>query len=82
MAASTLITVAPTGAEADKAAVPVLPADTPEALSARILTTEHRLYPLALGLAASGKARLVQGRVVLEASINQAARLLAPDGEA
>jgi phosphoribosylglycinamide formyltransferase-1 len=62
-----------------QAAVPVLAADTPETLAARILTAEHRLYPLALQLAASGKARLVEGRVELEASINHAARLLAPD---
>jgi phosphoribosylglycinamide formyltransferase-1 len=62
-----------------QAAVPVLAADTPEVLAARILTAEHRLYPIALQLAASGKARLVEGRVVLEAAINQAAQLLAPD---
>ena len=62
-----------------QAAVPVLPADTPETLAARILTAEHRLYPLALQLTASGKARLVEGRVILEACVNYAARLLAPE---
>jgi phosphoribosylglycinamide formyltransferase-1 len=31
-----------------QAAVPVLAGDTPEALSARVLAAEHRLYPLAV----------------------------------
>ena len=44
-------------------AVPVLPGDNEEALSARILAMEHRLYPLALRLVASGAARLENGRV-------------------
>ena len=35
--------------------VPVLPGDTPETLSARILIEEHRIYPEALRLLASGK---------------------------
>jgi formyltetrahydrofolate-dependent phosphoribosylglycinamide formyltransferase len=37
-----------------QAAVPVLPGDTEEALAARVLVQEHRLYPLALALAVSG----------------------------
>ncbi|MGO8953996.1 MAG: phosphoribosylglycinamide formyltransferase [Rhodomicrobium sp.] len=45
-------------------AVPVLPGDDEEALSARILAMEHRLYPLALRLVAAGAARLEDGRVV------------------
>ncbi len=44
-------------------AVPVLPGDDEEALSARILAMEHRLYPLALRLVAGGAARLAGGRV-------------------
>ena len=44
-------------------AVPVLPGDTEEALSARILAMEHRLYPLALKLVASGAAWFENGRV-------------------
>lgn len=46
-----------------QAAVPVLDGDTPEALAARVLTVEHRLYPLALKLVASGAAR-VEGEYV------------------
>jgi len=48
-------------------AVPVLPGDDEDSLSARILTMEHRLYPLALRLVASGAARLDGGRVIFAA---------------
>ena len=47
-----------------QAAVKVAPDDTAETLAARILEAEHRLYPLALRLVASGEARLEQGRVI------------------
>jgi phosphoribosylglycinamide formyltransferase-1 len=46
-----------------QAAVPVLPEDSEEALAARVLAEEHRLYPLGLRLVAGGEARLVGGRV-------------------
>ena len=36
-----------------RAEVPVLPGDTPETLSARVLVEEHKLYPKALAMAAS-----------------------------
>jgi phosphoribosylglycinamide formyltransferase-1 len=41
-----------------QARVPVLPGDTPDTLSARVLVEEHRIYPEALRLLASGEARL------------------------
>lgn len=47
-----------------QAAVPVLPEDTEEALAARVLAEEHRLYPAALAWLASGRVRLEGGRVV------------------
>lgn len=46
-----------------QAAVPVLADDTEESLSLRVLAEEHRLYPLGLGLVASGVARLVGAQV-------------------
>ncbi len=61
-----------------QAAVPVLAGDTAEALADRILTAEHRLYPLALRLVASGKARLQDGKVVLQGAINPQERLFSP----
>lgn len=44
-------------------AVPVLPDDTEESLSARILEVEHRLYPQAVNLVVSGKV-VRKGRIV------------------
>jgi phosphoribosylglycinamide formyltransferase 1 len=58
-------------------AVPVLPGDDEDALSARILAMEHRLYPLALRLVASGAAWL-DGPCVHFASDASAPCLWAP----
>lgn len=49
-----------------QAAVPVAPAADEESLAARVLEAEHRLYPWALSLVASGRARLENGRVRLD----------------
>jgi phosphoribosylglycinamide formyltransferase-1 len=47
-----------------QAAVPVLPGDTPDSLATRVLEAEHRLYPHALRLVASGAVR-VEGELVV-----------------
>ncbi len=47
-----------------QAAVPVLDADTPETLGARVLAQEHVIYPLALRLVASGAVRVEGNRVL------------------
>ena len=47
-----------------QAAVPVSPGDTAETLAERVLAAEHRLYPHALELVASGSAYVIDGRVV------------------
>ncbi len=44
-------------------AVPVLDADTPDTLGARVLAVEHQIYPKALALAATGKAKIMDQRV-------------------
>ncbi len=60
-------------------AVPVLDGDDTAALSARILTVEHRIYPLALRLIASGRVRIEGDRcVITDAPNNPDGRLLAP----
>ena len=46
-----------------QAKVPVLPGDTPETLAARVLVEEHKLYPKALALVASGRVRVEGERV-------------------
>jgi len=61
-----------------QAAVPVLDADTPESLAARVLEAEHRLYPYALSLVASGNAWIDGGRVRIDAPIHGELRLLSP----
>jgi phosphoribosylglycinamide formyltransferase 1 len=61
-----------------QAAVPVLAEDTEDTLAARILRAEHRLYPHALGLVASGRARLEGGQVLLDETVNQADFLFSP----
>lgn len=52
-----------TGPIVAQAAIPVLPGDTEDSLAARVLAAEHRLYPHALRLVASGAAR-VEGEMV------------------
>ena len=47
-----------------QAAVPVRSDDTPESLAARVLVAEHKLYPLALRLIASGAAQVKGNRVI------------------
>lgn len=51
-----------------QAAVPVLPGDSPDELAARVLKVEHQLYPMALAMVASGKARMKDGRTVFSAT--------------
>ncbi|HET9451429.1 MAG TPA: phosphoribosylglycinamide formyltransferase [Aggregicoccus sp.] len=56
-----------TGPIIAQAAVPVLPGDDEAALTARILVEEHRLYPLAVRLVASGAVTLEAGRTRVSA---------------
>ncbi|NOJ81376.1 phosphoribosylglycinamide formyltransferase [Myxococcus xanthus] len=56
-----------TGPIIAQVAVPVLPDDDEKALSARILAEEHRLYPLAVRLAVTGKVTLDAARTRVEA---------------
>jgi len=48
-----------------QAAVPVLADDTEQALAARILACEHRIYPAAVNWVASGRAELRDGKVIM-----------------
>lgn len=49
-----------------QAAVPVHSGDDPDALAARVLTAEHRCYPLAVRLLAEGRLRIENDIVVVE----------------
>lgn len=61
-----------------QAAVPVLPGDDADTLAARILESEHVIYPLALRLVAEGKVRVENGRAVLKDATAPAAPLINP----
>ncbi len=52
-----------------QACVPVHPDDTEDSLSARVLTWEHKLYPLALRLMAEGKLRVEGNTVKIDAPL-------------
>ena len=47
--------------------VPVEPDDTPESLAARVLETEHEIYPAALKLFADGRVTIEGRRVRFQA---------------
>lgn len=47
-----------------QAAVPVLASDSANALAARVLKAEHRLYAMALAMVARGQVRVENGRAV------------------
>ncbi len=49
-----------------QAVVPVYPDDTGEALAARILKQEHRIYPRAIQLYAEGRLKVVGRKVMVE----------------
>jgi len=61
-----------------QAAVPVLDGDTADTLSARVLAAEHKLYPHALRLVASGQAQVQGERVMISAKSEPEASLINP----
>ena len=60
-------------------AVPVRDDDTPATLAARVLDVEHRIYPLALGLVAAERVRIVGDRCVIDAAYGSEGKLIVPD---
>lgn len=67
-----------TGPIVAQAALPVLPDDTAESLAARVLEAEHRLYPHALRLVASGAVRVEGEHVVGMTQISGEAPIFSP----
>jgi phosphoribosylglycinamide formyltransferase-1 len=63
-----------------QAAVPVLPGDDAERLAARVLSAEHRAYPLALRLIAEGRVRVSDGRVDIRGATTSGDAVLNPGG--
>lgn len=58
--------------------VPVMPDDTPERLADRVLAAEHRAYPQALKLIATGRARVAGEQVLIDGTPAPAGLQLAP----
>jgi phosphoribosylglycinamide formyltransferase-1 len=67
-----------TGPIVAQAAVPVLPGDTEETLSARILAEEHRLYPQVVAWVAAGRLALDGRTVRLDGAAPPAGALRSP----
>lgn len=63
-----------------QAAVPILPGDTEDALADRVLTQEHRLYPLAVKLIAEGRVRVVDERAEITGQPTAPEPVLNPPG--
>jgi phosphoribosylglycinamide formyltransferase 1 len=61
-----------------QAAVPVEATDTPESLAARVLSAEHRIYPLALRWIAEGRVRVESERAIIEGAVASADPLINP----
>ncbi|WP_422039040.1 phosphoribosylglycinamide formyltransferase [Roseibium sp.] len=59
-------------------AVPVLDHDTAETLAARVLEVEHRIYPKALELVATGKTKVTGARVLTGAASGSELQLVWP----
>ncbi len=60
-------------------AVAVKDDDTAEALSERILTVEHRIYPQAVRLVADMRVRIDGERCVIEGAVATDAIMIAPN---
>jgi phosphoribosylglycinamide formyltransferase-1 len=67
-----------TGPIVAQAALSVLPDDTAESLAARVLAAEHRLYPHALTLVASGAVRVEGESVVGMTQIRDQSPIFSP----
>jgi phosphoribosylglycinamide formyltransferase 1 len=61
-----------------QAAVPVLDDDTADTLAARVLTVEHRIYPLALKLVAEGRVKIEDGCCRIDGVAASGDPLIAP----
>jgi phosphoribosylglycinamide formyltransferase 1 len=61
-----------------QAAVPVMDDDTTETLGSRVLEQEHKIYPAALSLVASGDVRLEGARVLIDRPYRAPSALVSP----
>ena len=64
-----------------QAVVPVRPGDNIDTLAAKVLTQEHRIYPLAVRLIAEGRVSVVDERVAVEGAAPPEGALINPGSE-
>ena len=58
--------------------MPVHPDDDADALAARVLRQEHRIYPLAVRLIAEGRVRVVDEHVLIDGALMPEGVLMNP----
>jgi len=63
-----------------QSAVPVLQDDTADTLAARVLESEHKMYPLAVRLIAEGRVNVHDEKVFIASANEQKTSLLNPSG--
>ncbi len=63
-----------------QAAVPVLQDDTPDTLAARVLESEHKMYPLAVRFIAEGRVNVHDEKVFIANANEQKTSLINPAG--
>ena len=68
-----------TGPIIAQAAVPVLSSDTATTLAARVLEAEHKIYPIALKLVASGRASCEVEKIVICEGDTEMSSLFSPN---
>ena len=61
-----------------QAAVPVDPADTADSLAAKVLSAEHRIYPMALRWIAEGRVRVQHERATIDGAVAPTEPLINP----
>ena len=63
-----------------QAAVPIVNGDTPASLAERVLSEEHKIYPIALRLIAEGRTTVTGGRVIIDGAGAAKAAVINPPG--
>ena len=61
-----------------QATVPIRQDDTPDALAARVLVEEHKIYPLAVRMIAEGRISITGSQVTIKGAVNPDSAVINP----
>ena len=61
-----------------QATVPIRQDDTPDALAARVLVEEHKIYPLAVRMIAEGRISITGSQVTIKGVVNPDSAVINP----